>query len=270
MEGWNARAGGRRPGIQKLNLNIDATMKLSTVSLMLATSAVAWTGCVNPDGSPDNTGTGALMGGAIGAITGAAIGGNRHGGSDALFGAAAGAIAGGLIGHSAGQQQQARLQAQAPQTYVRVTQQQPLSIPDVKALAKAGIAEDVIINQLASTHSGFRLSSADIIDLRNSGVGDRVINYMISTANEPTAVVSVLPTPLVVGSDGPPPPPVESTTVVQPGPDYVWIAGDWVWDGRWVWVGGHWTRVPHARAVWVSGYWVQGPHGWFKTEGYWR
>ena len=34
------------------------------------------------------------MGGAIGAITGAAIGGNRHGGSDALFGAAAGALAG--------------------------------------------------------------------------------------------------------------------------------------------------------------------------------
>jgi len=237
-------------------------MKASTIGLILAASAVAWTGCVNPDGSPDNTGTGALMGGAIGAITGAAIGGNRHGGSDALFGAAAGAIAGGLIGHSADQQEQARLQAQAPQTYVRVSQQQPLSTADVKALAKAGIAEDVIINQLASTHSGFRLGSADIIDLRDSGVSDKVINYMISTA-------SGLPTPVMVADD-PPPIPAETITVVPPGPDYVWIQGEWVWSGRWVWVGGHWASPPHPHGTWVAGYWVKGPHGWYKTEGYWR
>jgi hypothetical protein len=162
------------------------------------------------------------------------------------------------------------LQAQAPQTYVRINQQQPLSTADVKALAKAGITDDVIINQLASTHSGFRLSPADIIDLRNSGVSDKVINYMISTANDPTAIVSGVPAPLVVVSDGPPPPPVETTTVVQPGPDYVWISGDWVWNGRWVWVGGHWAQAPHAHAAWVAGYWVKGPHGWYKTEGYWR
>ena len=231
---------------------------------------MAWTGCVNPDGSPDNTGSGALLGGAIGAITGAAIGGNRHGGSDALFGAAAGAIAGGLIGHSMDQQQQARLQAQAPQTYVRVSQQQPLSTADVKALAKAGIAEDVIINQLASTHSGFRLGTADIIDLRDSGVSEKVINYMISTANDPTAVVSGMPAPVMVVNDGPPPIPAETVTVVQPGPDYIWIQGEWVWNGRWVWVGGHWASPPRPHGTWVAGYWVKGPNGWYKTEGYWR
>jgi uncharacterized protein YcfJ len=245
-------------------------MRISTVSLILAASAVVWTGCVNPNGTPDNTGTGALMGGAIGAITGAAIGGNRHGGTDALFGAAAGAIAGGLIGHSADQEQQARLQAQAPQTYVRVSQQQPLSTADVKALAKAGIAEDVIINQLASTHSGFHLGSADIIDLRDSGVSDKVVNYMISTANDPTAIVSGAPAPVVFVNDTPPPPQVETITVVQPGPDFVWIQGEWVWNDRWVWVGGHWARAPHPHGTWVAGYWVKGPHGWYKTEGYWR
>jgi len=245
-------------------------MKVSTISLILAASAVVWTGCVNPDGSPDNTGTGALMGGAIGAITGAAIGGNRHGGSDALFGAAAGAIAGGLIGHSADQQQQARLQAQAPQTYVRVSQQQPLSIADVKALAKAGIAEDVIINQLASTHSGFRLSTSDIIDLRDSGVSEKVVNYMISTANDLTTVVSGAPAPVVVVNDTPPPPQEETVPVVGPGPDYIWIHGEWVWNGRWIWVGGHWDHPPRPHVTWVAGYWVKGPHGWYKTEGYWR
>jgi hypothetical protein len=188
-----------------------------------------------------------------------------------LIGAAAGALAGGLIGNSADREQEARLQSQAPDTYVRVNQQQPLSIADVKALAKAGIAEDVIINQIASTHSGFRLSSTDIIDLRDSGVSDKVINYMISTVGDPSAIVSGAPNVVVV-ADAPPPPPVpaETITVVQPGPGYIWVGGDWVWSGRWVWVGGHWAYPPHPHGAWVSGYWVKGPHGWYKTEGYWR
>ena len=76
------------------------------------------------------------------------------------------------------------------------------------------------------------MSAADIIDLRDAGVTDKVVNYMINT-------------PSTVGSAGcgttggtvtyvqqaPPPPPVE-TVVVAPGPDYVWIGGEWVWKGR--------------------------------------
>jgi len=244
-------------------------MKTTTISLILAGSAVVWTGCVNPDGSPDNTGTGILSGAAIGARTGAAIGGHRNAGPDALFGATAGAIAGGLIGHAADQQQQARLQAQAPQTYVRVTQQQPLTVADVKAMVRAGIAEDVVINQIASTHTGFRLSSADIIDLRDSGVSDKIVNYMINTATDPSAIVSGTPTVVVV-NDAPPAPLGETIVVAAPGPDYVWVRGDWVWNGRWVWVGGHWACPPHPHGEWIPGYWVKGPHGWYRTEGYWR
>jgi len=43
-----------------------------------------------PDGTQNNTGSGALIGGVFGALTGAAIGGRNHGGQDALIGAAAG------------------------------------------------------------------------------------------------------------------------------------------------------------------------------------
>jgi hypothetical protein len=222
---------------------------------------------VNPDGTQNNTASGALIGGAAGAITGAAIGG-RHGGPDALFGAVAGVIAGSLIGNAVDRDQQARLQAQAPATYVRVSQQQPLAIPDVKALARAGVSEDVIISQLASTHSGFRLSSGDIIDLRNSGVTDKVINFMIGTANDPNTIVAGSSTVAVV-TDGPPAPPIENVAV-PPAPGYIWIGGNWVWNGRWVWVGGHWAYPPHPNVVWVPGYWVRGPHGWYRTEGYWR
>jgi hypothetical protein len=100
-------------------------------------------------------------------------------------------------------------------------------------------------------------------------VSTNVINYMINTANDPSAIVYGLPAPVVV-VDGPPPAQVEIVPVDRPGPDYVWISGDWVWEGRWVWVGGHWTRSPHPHGTWVAGYWVKGPHGWYKTEGYWR
>ena len=84
--------------------------------LLLAGSSVVLTGCVNPDGTPNNTGSGALVGGILGAFTGAIIGGPRNGGAGALIGAAAGAAGGGLIGYSMDQEQDARLRAQAPQT----------------------------------------------------------------------------------------------------------------------------------------------------------
>ena len=133
--------------------------KLNGLILVTATSAVLLTGCVNPNGTQNNTGTGALIGGALGAITGAAIGGPRNGGEGALIGAAAGLIAGGAVGNSMDQQQQADLRAQSPQTYVRVVQGQSLGIADVKAMAKAGVSDDVIISQIQGSHTVFNLSS---------------------------------------------------------------------------------------------------------------
>jgi len=239
-------------------------MKTHPLILVLAGSAVLLTGCQNPDGTQNNTGSGALIGGALGALTGAVIGGPRHGGEGALIGAAAGAVGGGLIGNSVDQEQNARLRAQAPQTYVKVNQGQPLSVADVKALAKSKINDDVIINQISSTHSVFHLSAADIIDLRDTGVSDRIINFMIATPS----TAGAQPTTMIV-QQAPPPRPVE-TVVVAPGPDYVWIDGEWVWNGRWIWVGGRWGYPPYSRAVWVGGYSWHDRHGWHNAHGHWR
>ncbi len=233
--------------------------------LMAGGLAVLLTGCQNPDGTQNNTGSGALIGGIMGAITGSAIGGRSHGGPDALIGAAAGALAGGIIGNSMDQEQNARLRAQAPQTYARVDQGQPLSLADVKSLAKAGISKDVMINQIKNSHTVFHLSSADIIDLRDSGVPDAVINYMIST---PSLVDTSVPNPVTV-QQAPPPTPVE-TVVVSPDPGCVWVRGEWVWNGGWFWVGGHWARPPYPHADWVPGRdWHDG-RGWHHDRGFWR
>jgi outer membrane lipoprotein SlyB len=236
------------------------------------------TGCQNPDGTQNNTASGALIGGAVGALTGAAIGGHHHAGEDALFGAAAGVVAGGLIGYSIDQQQAARLKAQAPQTYVRVDQGQSLSTADIKALAAAGVNDDTIISQINSSHSVYHLSSSDIVDLHNSGVSEKVVNYMINTASMASAAPApVVPAPaapptVVVAPDQAyvaPPAPVEPV-VVAPGPGYVWVSGQWAWQGKWVWVRGHWAYPPRPYAVWVTSRSWHDHYGWHYAPGYWR
>jgi outer membrane lipoprotein SlyB len=241
-------------------------MKLHILTLTLAASVVGLTGCQNPDGTQNNTGSGALIGGAMGAITGSAIGGRHNGGPDALIGAAAGAIAGGLIGNSMDQEQQARLRQQAPQTYVKVDQGQPLSVADVKALAKAGISEDVVISQIRNSHTIYHLSTADIIDLRDAGVTDKVVNYMINTPSTAGDTASAS----TVVQQAPPSPPVE-TVVVAPGPDYAWIGGEYQWNGiGWIWIGGHWGYPPYPHAVWIGGRDWHDHYGWHHDRGHWR
>ena len=241
-------------------------MKTNALILTLAGAAVLLTGCQNPDGTQNNTGSGALIGGVFGALTGAAIGGRNHGGQDALIGAAAGALAGGLVGNSMDREQEARLKAQAPQTYAKVDQGQPLSLADVKALAKASISEDVIISQIKSSRTVFHLSAADIIELRDTGVSDKVVNYMINT---PSTVGDAPPAGTVVVQQAPPPPPVE-TIVVAPGPGYIWVGGEWVWNGGWFWVGGHWVYPPRPHAIWIEGRVWHDHYGWHHDRGYWR
>ena len=46
----------------------------------------------------------------------------------------------------------------------------PVSPADVKALAKGGVADDVIISEIQSSNTVYNLSSEDILDLKNSGV----------------------------------------------------------------------------------------------------
>ncbi|HXI70304.1 MAG TPA: YXWGXW repeat-containing protein [Verrucomicrobiae bacterium] len=241
-------------------------MKTRLLILTVAGAAVLLSGCMNPDGTQNNTGSGAVIGGAVGAITGAAIGGPRHGGEGALIGAGAGAAGGGLIGYSMDREQQGRLRQQAPVTYTKMDQDRPLSVADVMALAKAGISEDVIISQIQNSHTVYHLSATDIIDLRDSGVPDPVVNYMINTPN----TVASSPPPTVTVVQPPPPPPVE-TAVVTPVPGYVWIAGEWVWGGAsWVWVAGHWGHPPYPHAVWISGRRWHDAYGWHYDRGHWH
>jgi Glycine zipper len=210
---------------------------MKKIVAMLASVAVGigLAGCYSPQGRPDYTASGALAGGATGAVVGSM---SRHPGAGALVGA----VVGGIIGHGMDQAQEAQLRAQAPQTYDRVEQGQPLTVNDVQALAKARISDDLIISQIRNSRTVYHLTTADIITLKNTGVSDRVIDFMINTPSQlNSAQVSG-----VVGQAPPPAPP--ETVVAAPGPDYIWVSGAWFWLGDgWVWHRGYWHRpaYPH-------------------------
>ncbi len=48
-------------------------------------------------------------------------------------------------------------------------------------MVKAGVTDEEIIRRIESTRTMFRLSSDDVVRLRNDGVSDRVVNHMLDT-----------------------------------------------------------------------------------------
>jgi len=141
----------------------------------------------------------------------------------------------------------------------------PLGIADIKAMAKSGVSDEVIISQIRSVHAVYHLTTAEILDLKDTGVSQKVIDFMINTPNTTSAPE------VMAGTPPPPPPPPTEEVIVCPGPEYIWVTGSYTWvGGRWVWVGGRWVLPPHPHAVWVSGGWVRyrGGYGWHG--GHWR
>ena len=57
----------------------------------------------------------------------------------------------------------------------------PLTQADVISMVKAGMTDEEIITRIDQTRSVFRLGSEDVIRLRQDGVSDRIVNYMLDT-----------------------------------------------------------------------------------------
>lgn len=70
-----------------------------------------------------------------------------------------------------------------PQTLNKIEKGEPLSIEDVKKMSKAGLSDDVIIDQINFTNSAFYLNTTDIIGLKKAKVSQRVIDYMVQSGN---------------------------------------------------------------------------------------
>lgn len=131
---------------------------------------------------------GATAGGVAGAIIGGIIGHqNDETPEGALIGGAVGAIAGGMLGKAQDneleRQRYAQQQAYYQQQQQYYSQQQAIaysgiSSADVVNMARTGLSESLIINQLHSKGVQRRLEVSDIIALHQQGVSDNVISAM--------------------------------------------------------------------------------------------
>lgn len=131
-------------------------------------------------GCSSKAGTGALVGGAVGVGAGALIGG----GGGAVIGGAAGAVGGAIIGAALEDSDRENLQRNSPGTLKRIDRGEPLSTSDIKNMSRNGISDDVIISQIQATQSTYYLNADQIVDLKNSGVSQKVINFMIQTGQQ--------------------------------------------------------------------------------------
>jgi hypothetical protein len=234
---------------------VGTNMKQYKKFLAVSIIGLSVAGCVTPQGRPDNTASGALTGAAVGAIIGSAA---RNPGAGAAVGATVGALAGGAIGHSVDQAQE----IQDAQYRERVRQQEvsapSLTIDDIISMSKAKIGDDLIISEIRNSGMAYPLKSADIVDLKRSGVSERVINVMINSpagaSFEQRAMIA----------DTPPPAPLVEPVVVAPGPGFFWMSGTWIWlNGGWRWRHGYW-RGPYHHGY---GHYVYG-RGWYGRH--WR
>ncbi len=123
-------------------------------------------------------GTGSLIGAGVGVGAGALISGTPTG---ALIGGAVGAVGGAIIGASLDESDRSTMQQSSPQTLRRVDNGDQLTLNDIEKMSKSGIGDDKIIGVIQSTGSIYHLSSEDITELKNAGVSQRVIDYMLQT-----------------------------------------------------------------------------------------
>ena len=130
---------------------------------------VLFVGC---ESMGEKTKGGALIGGIVGAGAGGIIGHQSgHGGEGAAIGAAVGAISGGLIGNQIDKNDQE----------AKTTNPNHLGILQIVDMASQGVPDDVIIDEIRRTNSSYNLTSETITYLKENGVGDKVIDEMLTS-----------------------------------------------------------------------------------------
>lgn len=187
--------------------------------LVLGAALLSTLGCRSPYYADRGALVGGLTGAGVGALVGDAAG---NAGAGAVIGTAIGAITGTAIGENI-DADMARSKAEIEARMGR-QMQGAVTPQDVIAMTQAGLSDDVIATHVRANGMAQPLAANDLINLRNYGVRDGVINVMQQTPtrgaqnNQPLAMYPatypVAATPVMVAPYGypvygpPPPPPV--------------------------------------------------------------
>jgi hypothetical protein len=106
--------------------------------------------------------------------------------------------------------------------------------------------------------------------------GDSIVNLNCLIMKKVLLAGLTIVSAMIIESCGPSqvtvssrPTPPYYTRPISPGPDYVWIDGDWrARHGKYYWSEGRWTRA--GTRIWLSGSWESRNNGWYWRRGHWR
>jgi hypothetical protein len=170
-----------------------------------------------PDYYHNDTASDTIVGGALGAVTGAIVGGKNKG-VDALIGGGIGAVTGNLLGQSKDRADERNAAAGAAAAANMNAQAAALAMTnyDLVNMTKSGVSDDLIISTLQSRGGRLDLSPQALIALKQNGVSDRVV-LAAQTMGHGSSYIPA-GGPVVVG-----PPP--TAVIVEPRPYYYYGPG---------------------------------------------
>jgi hypothetical protein len=193
-----------------------ATLAAGFVLVQIEPAAAQYVYQPAPGYYHNDTASGTFVGGALGAITGAAVAGRKDRGAGALIGAGVGAVTGNLLGRSKDATDDRRAAAGAAAVGQMNQQAAAMAVTDYDLIqmSRAGLSEDIIIGTMRSRGARVDLSPQSLVALKQQGVSDRVV---MAAQDMSRGVGYGAPAPIVAGSpvvvsEVPPPP----TVIVAP------------------------------------------------------
>jgi hypothetical protein len=137
-----------------------------------------------------------LGGAGVGALIGNSVGKT---GAGAAIGAGVGALSGALVGNSL-DEMEARNRALIEAKLQRPVSANPVTMDDVVAMTRAGVADEVIVNHVRIHGVAHPLGSNDLIMLQQQGVSPSVVRAMQEppVPRRETVVVEQSPPPVVI------------------------------------------------------------------------
>jgi len=147
-------------------------------------------GCASPYRADQGALIGGVTGAGVGALVGEAVGNPLAG---AVIGAGVGTMSGALIGDSL-DEIEARNQAEIEARLGRRLGPGGVAVPDVVAMSRAGVSDEVIINHIRIHGTATALQTNDLIYLQQNGVSPAVVQVM-QNPPAPAAVVHHVPPP---------------------------------------------------------------------------
>lgn len=86
-----------------------------------------------------------------------------------------------LLGSALDEQDRKIMEESSPRTIDRMEKGDPLTVNDIIKLHENGVSDETIVRYIRQTKTSYNLNQTQIRRMQNSGVSQRVIDYLLET-----------------------------------------------------------------------------------------